>query len=88
MTELEDDFDFVDQKVDRGERVKPFSLERTTDRLPDFSDDLDSLILTNAVNGAYVIYDEGNMALHDFLSDQYYNGAFVKIKIKDGKIID
>jgi hypothetical protein len=87
MAELED-FDFVDDKLDKGERVKKRKYGYLESDMNDFYD-IEELSLTNLHDGTYVIdwtNGDGNFTtIKEFLQFQYENDLFRRVHIQDGK---
>ena len=92
MTEL-DDFDFVDEKLDKGIRVKKkihMIYGTSISEFGDFADETPGL--TNLDDGVYVTQpmDDGSLGyepVYQFLQEGYINGTFKSVKVKDGKYV-
>ena len=92
MLEL-NDFDFVDEKVDKGKHVETYKPEETFDEVLDTYEDewYDTTFLMNTPDGVYVKFnscmDNGVMFLTEFCDMLVATEAFQAINVKDGKII-
>ena len=87
MTELED-FDFVDDKLDKGERVKKRGNIKFFDTSMEFYDDVDDIGLSNLEDGVYVLdrwAENGPMTLREFLLWAYNEDVFKRVKIQGGE---
>lgn len=87
MTGLEEEFDFVDNKIDKGEMVRTRKPVKMYDESLLYYMEYSDFGLSNLRDGTYVIFNDDNyiMTVEEFIEEQLESDLVVIATIRAGK---
>ena len=87
MTGLEEEFDFVDNKIDKGEMVRTRKPVKMYDESLLYYMEYSDFGMSNLRDGTYVIFNDDDymMSVEQFLMEQMENDLVVIATIRAGK---
>ena len=87
MTGLEEEFDFVDNKIDKGEMVRTRKPVEMYDESLLYYMEYSDFGMSNLRDGTYVIFNDDDymMSVEQFLMEQMENDLVVIATIRAGK---
>ena len=90
MTGLEEEFDFVDNKIDKGEMVRTRKPVKMYDESLFYYMGYSDFGLSNLRDGTYVIFNDDDymMSVEQFLMEQMENDLIGMATIKGGKTLE
>ena len=90
MTGLEEEFDFVDNKIDKGEMVRTRKPVKMYDESLLYYMEYSDFGMSNLRDGTYVIFNDDDymMSVEQFLMEQMENDLIGMATIKGGKTLE
>lgn len=90
MTGLEEEFDFVDNKIDKGEMVRTRKPVTMYDESLLYYIEYSDFGLSNLRDGTYVIFNDDNyiMTVEEFIEEQLESDLVVIATIRAGKTLE
>ena len=90
MTGLEEEFDFVDNKIDKGEMVRIRKPVKMYDESLFYYMEYSDFGLSNLRDGTYVVFNDDNyiMTVEEFIEEQLENDLVVIATIRAGKTLE